>query len=346
MTHTENAWPFLIGRSRNAGYRVVVVPDFMEDAASTNALSGATGAVNLPADAASVRELRGLASGPVSIVYRSFNPRGDDFGLGDRRGELTDGFGRMIRVAEGFVVRRTVGEAAPLEVGLADLERAHAEVAGAYREFWEQDRAYVRRTSGAYPLGTAADRSAKPVHLVAAAPWSREPVPAGSPPLSLHSPVFEAADEPSARQAAPRRTRQVTTAAVVVVGLAVVGGVAAYELRGKPAASTTASTTSVLGNFCRALTAGQPDTAYGYTDAQFQTTVSSSVFTQEVLSGAKQASQCTYTVGPATASTANGTITVSVSNGQATATAWSVTLTREQDASWLISTLTVATGKQ
>ena len=342
MTQTEQAWPFLCGRSRNAGYRVVVVPEFMADDTSTSALSGATGAVILPADAASVRELRGLASGPVSVVYRSFNPRGDDFGMSDRRGELTDAFGRMIRVTEGFVVRRAVGDSAPLAVGIADLERAHAEVADAYREFWERDQAYVRRTSGAYPLVTANESTKQPVRLVAAAPWSREPVPAGLSPLSLHSPVFDAADEPSEQQAASRRRRQAITAGVVVVGLALVSGVAAYELRGQPAAPTAA----VLGDFCRALTAGRPDVAYGYTDAQFQTTVTSSDFAQELLSGAKQASRCTYAVGPAAASTANGTVTVSVSNGRATATAWSVALTREQDASWLISTLTVAAGKQ
>jgi len=329
---TENAWPFLIGRSRNAGYRVVVVPDFMADTASTNALSGATGAVNLPADAACVRELLGLAVGPVSVVYRNLNPRGADFGMSGQ-GALTDGFGRMIRVTEGLVVRRATGDGAPLEIGPADLERAHAEVAGAYREFWEQDQAYVRRTSIAYPLAGGADRATPPVHLVSAAPWSREPVSAGPP--TRYSPRDSSADELSAPHPAERRISRRTAAVIVAVGLALIAAVVAYDLRGKP----TSPVASVLGKFCSALTAGRPDTAYGYTDAQFHLTVTSDVFTQEVLSGAAKASRCTYTVDPSKAATANGTVTVTT--GVATPTAWSVTLTQEQDASWLISTLTV-----
>lgn len=345
MAETLNAWPFLIGRGRNAGYRVVVVPDFMADDESTSALSAATGTVQLPADAACIRELRGLASGPVSVVYRSFNPRGADFGLSDR-GELTDGFGRLIRVTEGFVVRAAIG-AAPLEVSVADLERAHAEAAGAYRDFWQQDQGYQRRTAGPYPLGpgASAHHSSPPVQLVAATPWTREPLslPEDQQPTdtsALISTLIPRAldDVPVPRQPAARqiRLRQVLTAAVVVIGLVLVAAVLNRELRGKP----TSPIAAVLGDFCTALTSGQPDAAYSYTTKQFRSSLPSTLFARELLSGAAKADKCTYTLGPSTRSEASGTVTITAESATpAAATTWKITLAHAGSSPWLISTL-------
>src|SRR2546423_1858643 len=167
---TEHGWPFLIGRAEHAGYRVVVVPDFMADAAAVDALSGAARDVRLPADTACVRELRGLECGPVTVVYRCFNPRADDYGLGGD--ELSDGFGRPIRVTEGVALRSAATGGLP-EITIADLDRAHAAVAGAYRDFWQHERDYVRRTSAGRPLGNSAGSGEQPVHLEVAQPLSR-----------------------------------------------------------------------------------------------------------------------------------------------------------------------------
>jgi len=213
---TEKAWPFLIGRGRDAGYRAVVVPEFMAEAASTNALTAATGPVDgpLPSGAACVRELHGLDVGPISVVYRSFSPHGGDYGLDDE-GELSDGFGRRIRVTEGLVVRRSAARGAPLEICVADLERVHAEVAGAYRDFWELDQAYVRRTAGAIALG---DHRSAAVRLVATEPWRRERE--RQPGTGSLRPFYAGADrEAPPRRSTVRRISLATAAAAVVAGI-------------------------------------------------------------------------------------------------------------------------------
>lgn len=315
----ENAWPFLIGRTRNAGYRVVVVPEFMAEPASVDALSAAAGDVRLPADAACVREVRGLPFGTVTVVYRSFTPRGGDYGLGV--GDLTDGFGRPIRVTEGVVLRCAAALAAPARITVADLECAHAAVADAYRDFWEGEREYVRRTSVAYPLGAAEHSPRQAVRLKVAEPWGSERgvrvrVDAGTPRSERGT--FGAI---------------LVGAAVLIAALAVGGELLAGALRSapKPPAAT------VLADFCDALKAGLPNTAYRYTAPQLRDSLSSASFTEELLSTAPRAMTCTYVVDFSSASDAHGTVTVDT--GSAPPTAWSVALAPGTGASWVINSL-------
>lgn len=314
---TENAWPFLIGRARNAGYRVVVVPDFMADAASVDALSGAARDVRLPADAACAREVHGLPGGTVLVVYRSFTPRGDDYGLG--ADELTDGFGRPIRVTEGFVLRRAATAGLP-RITVADLEQARAAAAGPYRDFWRQERDYSRRVSTGFPLGAADDSRPRPVRLEAAEPWG--------PVQSVHARVDATPRKPTRRTLAA----SAVTAAVLIATLVVGRGL----ITGTPRSSPPAA--SVLGDFCDALKAGLSEAAYGFTAPQLRRAVSPAAFARELLSTAPRATTCTYAVDVASASAARGTVTVGT--GSTPPTAWSVSLAPGPGASWLINSLT------
>jgi len=314
---SENAWPFLIGRARNAGYRVVVVPDFMADAASVDALSGAARDVRLPADAACVRELHGLPGGAVLVVYRSFTPRGGDYGLG--ADELTDGFGRPIRVTEGVVLRRAATAGLP-PITVADLEQARAAVAGPYRDFWQQERDYTRRVSAGFPLGAAEDSRPRPVRLEKAEPWG--------PVQSVRARVDAAPRRPT------RRTlgASAVAAAVLITALVVGRNLITATPRSSPPAA------SVLGDFCDALKAGLPEAAYGFTSPQLRDTVSSAAFARELLSTAPRAATCTYAVDVASVTAAHGTVTVGT--GSTPPTAWSVSLAPGPGASWLIYSLT------
>ncbi len=321
---TEHGWPFLIGRAEHAGYRVVVVPDFMADAAAVDALSGAARDVRLPADTACVRELRGLECGPVTVVYRCFNPRADDYGLGGD--ELSDGFGRPIRVTEGVALRSAATGGLP-EITIADLDRAHAAVAGAYRDFWQHERDYVRRTSAGRPLGNSAGSGEQPVHLEVAEPWSR--------PRAATAARGPAARQPAEHRRRPRRTAPAVavTAAVLIAGLVVGVPLVSGALRGKPAPAAA----SVLGGFCDALKAGRPDAAYGYTSPQLRSMISPTDFVRELLPTAPRATECAYTVKVASGSAARGTVVLTA--GSAPPTTWNVTLAAGGGASWLIDSL-------
>jgi hypothetical protein len=282
-----------------------------------------------------VRELRGLATGPVTVVYRSYNPRGDDYGLGESHpGALTDKFGRPVRIAEGFVVRGTADAVESPGIAEADLERAHAEVAAAYRDFWKQDEAYARRTSDSFPLGANGDprRTRQRVELIAAAPWRREPA-ADSRTLRT-APSVPAFERAPARHGVRRSTLAVAAALVAVI--AVISVVLSGALNGKstPQASTPAS---VLAEFCRDLTDGRPGDAYGYMSEPLRSTVSQESFTGEVLSTAKRANTCSYTLDVASAATAQGSVTITVD--AAPPATWRVTLAPEPDSSWLITAL-------
>lgn len=299
-----NAWPFLIGRAKSAGYRVVVVPEFMADADSVAALSGAARDLQLPADAACVRELRGLDSGPVTIVYRCLNPHADDYGLGD--GELRDGFGRPIRVTEGVILRSTVPE-----ITVADLEHAHAAVAEAYRDFWEHERDYVRRTSVGSPLGAPG----RPVRLEVTEPWRRVP-------------TANAAHEPGVSKPGERRVRRGAIAFAAAAAVLIAGLVLTSVLRSKPAPTRM----TVLGDFCQALEAGQADKAYGYTSPHLQHTLSLAAFSSELLAPAQRATTCKVDSA--------GTISISISIGTAQPRPWNVALIPGNGKSWLIDSLT------
>ena len=324
----ENVWPFLIGRARNAGYRVVVVPDFMADAASVDALSGAARDVRLPRDTACVRELRGLERGPVTVVYRGFDPSAQDFGLGQEA--LSDSFGRPIRVIEGFVLRSAAGAELP-EITVADLDRAHSAVAEAYRDFWGDDRGFVRRTSVAVPLGGAGGRTAaRPVRLDVAEPWGSARTDTAVRELVA----------PEPRERRPRRgVAAVALGSVVVVAGLVVGAqLLTGALRGKPAQTPA----SVLRDFCHALKAGHLEEAYAYTSPRLRTTVSSPDFDKELLSTASRATTCAYADESTSGATARATLTLGT--GTAAPAVWNVTLVSAGGSSWLVDGLAPAPG--
>jgi hypothetical protein len=164
----SQAWPFLIGRTRNHGHRIIVIPDFMATPVDAAALRDATGIIDSNPDAPTLREVQGLALGPVSVVYWSFLLRGSDYRLGNDA-ILTDDSGRPIRLIEGLAFRQP--EAAVQELGItqADLDRAHAEVTSAYQAFWSDGTAFARRTSSPLPVGRGRGGSA--IALTSAEPW-------------------------------------------------------------------------------------------------------------------------------------------------------------------------------
>lgn len=166
------------------------------------------------------------------MVYRSFLPRGSNYGLdGDEL--LTDDHGRPIRLTEGLIFRQSETGVRELGITQADLDRAHAEVTGAYQAFWSQEAAFVRHVSGPFPVSAASRRPGPVISLHGYEPWivskGRIPVP---PPRQLpvggpspSGPSAELADRPS-----PFRAGRMIKVTAVVLGLVLVVVIAVFGL--------------------------------------------------------------------------------------------------------------------
>lgn len=341
-----DAWPFLIGRAEHAGYRTVAAPDFLTGARELGALTRASATVDLPEGAASARELRGLAGGPLTIVYRSFHPRGSDFGIPGEE-MLTDRVGRPIRITEGLVLRHSLEEAGRPKVTRADLDRAHARVADAYRDFWQQGDAYQRRAVGAQRLGEDPS-DGSPLHLVAAAPWDVDPSSTATPrehaaawgstttgPSAALSSPAPLSSQPSASGARLVKTAAAAVGAGIVILLAI--SVLGHKNGGKSpppaatAAATQASTTqsapaAMLAKFCSALTGGQTATAAGFTSAQLH----------EVRALDPKPTTCAPTIRSMTPTSALGILAV----GPNPPVTWNITLAADKHGTWTITALT------
>jgi hypothetical protein len=223
------AWPFLVGRTRGSGYRVVVVPEFLADPPHAAALAAAARTVDLPQGTAAVRELRGLSVGPLCVVYRSPQARPDEWGL-PGEGHLLDETGRRIRLAHGVVVRRSAFQLQQHPVAPEDLERAHTEVAEAFREFWQRGEAFRRRSSAPFELGAAARAGSAPLRFAPEEPWTSqggsapsEPIrigrPAAAPPESGLPPAAPAPHPVATRRLTPRQIALVSALVAVLIVL-------------------------------------------------------------------------------------------------------------------------------
>jgi len=342
----SQAWPFLIGRTRNHGHRIIVIPEFMTDPVDAAALRDATGIIAQTPDAPILREVQALALGPVSVVYRSFLPRGCQYGL-DGDDLLIDDHGRPIRLTEGLILRRPETGVRELGITQADLDRAHAEVTGAYQAFWSQEAAFVRHVSGPFPVSAASKHPGPVISLQAYEPWivskGQAPPISDLPPTRLPvgtpSPSGPSAEPPVLPS--PFRARRMTTVTAVVLGLVLVVLIAVFGLNGTPTADPAA--TKVLTSLCAALKDGTASAAYRQTTGGYQQTASQATFRADLLpGGAPRATTCTYMITASDKSSAQAVLRVASAPTQVTSSR--VTVTRQPDQVWLISNLTTSGG--
>ncbi|WNV89937.1 hypothetical protein [Umezawaea sp. Da 62-37] len=138
-----SAWPFLVGRTRNAGHRVVLAPDFMIAEGTTSSLTRISRGGPDTLEGEVVLDL--LPDG-LMVVSRVFVAESADYGV-DGTGPLRDGGGRPIRLTEGLVVR---GDAQ--RVTSADLARGHETAAAAFRRFWVEENDHEAEGSTGFAL--------------------------------------------------------------------------------------------------------------------------------------------------------------------------------------------------
>jgi hypothetical protein len=125
-------WPFLVSRNRDAGYRTVVAPLFMERSDAAALLADAAGGDITDVGTAMYREILGASIGDLFLVYRVEHARGRDIGLDDQE-PLRDQQGRLIVLIEGLVLREWTAD---MTISDDDLARAHSAIQPAYRDFW------------------------------------------------------------------------------------------------------------------------------------------------------------------------------------------------------------------
>lgn len=360
------AWPFIVGRSKNAGYRVVVAPGFMKSGSRDDverigwlATSDITG----PAEAI-VTEIRGLATRPATAVFRNFHGREQDF-FPSGSGTLTDSSGRPIILTEGFVLELSRERATELPLTTADMDRTHELVAPIFREFWQYNGDdYPQQYSRPFHAG---EDSSTATRLALRLPRATSDGVSSRPPARSYSASSESrvsVQTKSRRHATynrlyvrpPSNWRLIfaVIAAIGSVSLACLGIVNLISrppshaptsisspslspvLKSVPSSPSSSAFTSaqesLLTNFCRALDAGDIKAAYALTTHAFQEIVSKKAFVADLLGGYTKAKSCVpgEAIGDSGASTAPLTIiieTVASPPMSNSAYAWDVILT-------------------
>lgn len=152
----EEAWPFLIGRTRTEDHRFVVIPAFMTDPALVSALWASVSGDPTEPGSAAVREIQVAQGRIITVVYRVSVAHAEAYGIpaNPGMGVLTDSHGRPILITEGLVLRRPASDVMTSGVPQAAMDQAHALVAPAYQEFWSAERQFVRHVGHAFPVAS------------------------------------------------------------------------------------------------------------------------------------------------------------------------------------------------
>jgi hypothetical protein len=344
---TGGAWPFIVGRSRNAGYRVVVAPGFMKDGPRDDverigwlATSDVTGSAE-----AIVTEISGLATRPATAVFRNLRGREQDY-FPAGRGLLTDSVGRPILLTEGFILELSRERVTELPLTSADMDRAHELVAPAFREFWQYNGDdYPQQYSGPFHAGgnpSAGTRLYLRLPRAAAdGASSRPPARSYSPPPESGAGVIT-----KSRRRAKYTRRHVSppsnwrlifavTAAIGSVSLAclvivslisrppshahtAVSSPSSSPVRGSgPTSALTSAQKSLLTGFCRALDAGDIHAAYALTARAFQAAVSEETFAADLLGGYTKAKSCVPGEFAAGSGASTAPLTITIETGAA-----------------------------
>lgn len=306
-------WPFLVSRSRSAGYRVIIAPEFMAGSRQDVAAIGwlATGEETDTAEAF-VKELKRPAEAPATAVFRNFLAHAHDY-LPGGSGLLKDSSGRPIMITEGLILRLTGTQTTELGLTTADLSRAHELVKPTFREFWQQEDKYPQQQSQSFPVGQVTP-GAVPLTLRNTQPSPAQALRQASPPT---------ASRPRAPAEATRPTRpkwRLILGVVAAVLAACLAAIGVYRLIAPQPASGKAQ---FLRAFCGDLVAGKTSTAYALTTPAFDTTTTERAFTAALLNGDTQARSCTP-ASPSSTSASAAAITVATGGG--TPKTWDLTL--------------------
>jgi hypothetical protein len=351
----DQAWPFLIGRTRTQDHRIVVIPDFLADGALLSALRiSADGAPGSP-DSVQIREIEASPGDRVTVIYRVNMAQAEDWGLPGEH-VLTDEQGRPIVLTEGLVIGRPAREVRQDGITQEDLDQARSLVVPAYREFWAEGRDYVRQAARSFPLAVSGQpvtvspgsshipsvraRPAASRTPVGVSPHGAEPAEDRTDAVVTHMPAGAGATAPALMggHRSRKRTAPLVAAGVAVVAIVIAALLAARLLRGSGTAGPTSDPARTMATLCSALQSGDPARGYAVTTSAYQHETAEQKFAAELLPlGKTAAAHCSYLLksnpGP---TTANATMTVSEGSQ---AHSWQVALSRVTGGNWQVSTI-------
>jgi hypothetical protein len=339
----NEAWPFLVGRAKHAGHRVVVAPDYMTASAIQDLGKLARGETG-PGEAFIAEGSLGPGGTRATAVFRVFRAlHADYFGAGDE--PLTDRGGREIRMTEGIVMPVPRAEAERLGLTAGDLEAAHRSLESSFRDFWREEDGYPLQRSTPVAV-TGRDRGGPALALrPSGSPQvaTGDPVPPPSPvaipavtSMPAAAPAGQGARYPRYRLAGEERSRGRVIAIIAIAAttaFAVVLG--AYLILSPPPGRDVATT---LAQMCTALDAGKIDRAYALTTPAFRAKTTQATFGTELTQGTGQAESCR----PAS-TTGKATGLVSITTASGVTQSWTVALSRS-GSTWEINSLSPASG--
>jgi len=348
------AWPFLIGRSKNAGQRLVVAPASREASGDPRQLLLLARGENGPNEAfiADVL-LGGEGQQAATAVFRVFRARRSDYlGAGDE--PLTDSSGRAIRITEGFIVPLPPGQARALGLTIADLAAAHEQLAPSFREFWKDEDDYVLQYSRPITVGSATGQAdqlelrpfgddspgAAFTRWPAIAPPVAQPTTQTAPQATAPPTPLRATTRPPDAFPAPRRARRRSRMPLAVLAAIITFGavVGIYELfasrSAAPESNTGHSLLTTLTAMCGTLDSGKAASAYAFTTSAFRAKTSAAAFSAELTGGTGRTRSCHVSASPGDTRTARMTTTTDAGATRS----WKLTLVLSGD-TWEISAL-------
>ncbi len=358
----DQAWPFLIGRTRTQDHRIVVSPDFMAAGALVSALrsSADSGAPGSPVSV-QIREIQTSPKHRVTVIYQVNMAHADYWGLPGER-VLTDEHGRPIVLTEGLVICRPATMVRQDGITQQDLDLAHSLVVPAYLEFWAQGRGYARQAAKSFRLAMSGKPVAvnplnSPIPWVSERPEAPQPPEAVAPPgtertegttagavtylpAGTHAPVPTASAAPAATGGHRSRKGAATAVAigvaVAVIAIAVL--LATRLLEGAGSAGPASDPARTMAALCSALQSGDPVRGYAMTTSAYQYETTKQKFAAKLLPlGKTTAIRCSYRLranpGPTTASAA-----MTVAHGLQAHT-WQVTLIKANASTWQVSAI-------
>lgn len=129
------AWPYAVADGWTSDYQKIVVPSFLADAEQAYLLWYAIeGEVGEPG-VATVRDVLGVTSGPLSLVCRVVVAGAAPYEV-DGEVPLRDRLGRIVRIFEGLVFQIPAAQVASLGLIVNDLDAVTAMTVPIFRRLW------------------------------------------------------------------------------------------------------------------------------------------------------------------------------------------------------------------
>lgn len=287
-----HAWPYAVSRDERSGYQAVVVPEFLADAGQAYVLEYASKGQASTPGTATVREIRGAVTEPLSLAYRVTETSVGRFEPGGHDGPKY-GADRTMRVFEGLVLQLPAEQVASLGLTVEDLDAVASIAAPALGKLRAARTCVDAEPSTAISVGYMA-QAARLLDLQLAKPWMVPGTGSGSGGVRGAQPGGQGRWRPDDRLPKPAETRSARNGLIVVAAIVCALGALLvwYLTRLIPQSPPTIQAS--VHQWCRELSSGQAGDVYRQSALPYQHSTSLAVFESRLL-GSGRSATCTST---------------------------------------------------